>query len=105
MEEKLTARLFGLQKKLLGISIYNPENGRALFRCSVEFESLLSLLLKTGHRDFLIISQDYNKETQKDCLLCCEFNDEHNRCDAFYAGLHKMDFCLKESLRILAAKL
>jgi len=103
MKEKLTARLFGLQRKLNYISIYNHENGSTLFKYSIEFESLLNILLKINYQEFYGIYNGYNVGTRRYCELGCEFNDEDNRQEAFSAGIYEMDLYIKECLRILAA--
>lgn len=102
MKEKLTARLFGLQRKLKCISIYNHENGSTLFKYSIEFESLLDAMLKINYLEFYAISNNYNLRTQKSCELGCEFNEENNRQEAFSAGINEMNLYIKECLKILA---
>ena len=102
MENKVAARIFCLQKKLMGIHRYNPENGNALFKCSIEFELLLHVLLKSNNQKFLLINEDYTKNAQKLCQLCIEFNEENNRYQAFSAGFGKLHFYLGECLKILS---
>ncbi|MGI4020971.1 MAG: hypothetical protein ACRYFA_05655 [Janthinobacterium lividum] len=102
MKEKLAARLFSLQRKLKGISIYNHENGSKLFKYSIEFESILSMLLKFNNHQFCNIASYYNASTQQYCELGCAFNEEKNREKAFSAGMAEMDVFINKSLEILA---
>lgn len=102
MKDKVSAKIFSLQKKLLSIHTYNDVNGNALFKCSIEFELLLNLLLKTDNPKFMFIYEDYNKDAQRFCQLCCEFYEEKNRYQAFSAGFNKLYFYLVECLKILA---
>lgn len=101
MNDRITARLVCLHQKLLGIRTYNNENGNALFKYSIEFESLLNILIKTDNQKFLFILEDYNQHAQKFCQLCCEFHEEKNRYQAFSAGFGKLQFYLGECLKIL----
>ncbi|RYY05854.1 MAG: hypothetical protein EOP43_07910 [Sphingobacteriaceae bacterium] len=102
MKEKLAARLFSLQRKLNSINIYNHENGNKLFRYSIEFESILSLLLKFNNNKFYSITNCYTASTQQYCELGCAFNEEINRKKAFAAGITEMDLFIRKSLEILA---
>ncbi|RYE25799.1 MAG: hypothetical protein EOP42_21190, partial [Sphingobacteriaceae bacterium] len=102
MKDKVSARIFSLQKKLLGIQAYTEANGNALFKYSIEFESVLSLLIRTDNQKFRLIYEDYYKNTQVFCRLCCEFYEENNRYQAFSAGFNKLYFYLGECLKILA---
>lgn len=101
MKEKLTVRLFALQKKLEQISINNSENGSILFKYSIEFELLLDNLLKYDYTKFYIVFNNYNLRTQKPCELVCEFNEEKNRQEAFSSGINEMDLYIKQCLKIL----
>lgn len=102
MNDKVSARIFSLQKKLLSIHAYNDANGNALFKYSIEFESVLSLLIRTENQKFKLIYEDYNKDAQVFCRLCCEFYEESNRYQAFSTGFNKLYFYLAECLKILA---
>lgn len=102
MKENLAARLFGLQRKLRGISMYNQENGKKLFKYSIECESILSLLLKFDNRKFCSMASYYTTSTQQYCELGCAFNEEQNREKAFSAGITEMDLFINQSLKILA---
>lgn len=102
MKEKIIVKLFAMQKKLFYISTYNHENANALFKISIEFESLFGILIKTHNEKFYFIYREYNQSTQKIFQLCCEFNDENNRYKAFSTGFNKMNFYVKECLNIMA---
>jgi hypothetical protein len=86
MKERLIAKLYAFQKKLSYIDFYNQESGRILFKYSIEFESLLNLLLKINLHDFNAIALNYAQETQRYCQLGCELNEEASREKAFSAG-------------------
>ncbi len=102
MKERLTNRLLDFQKKLRCISAYNHENGSALFKYSIEFECLLSILTRINHQEFGAIANNYTRGTQRYCELGCELSDETNREKAFSAGKNELDIYVNKCLRILA---
>ena len=101
MKDRLTVKLYELQNKLKYISIYNDENGSALFRYSIEFESLLNALLKINYSKYSTIASDYNHGTQRLCELVCEFNDQNNKEKAFFTGKNELDLQIRASIETL----
>lgn len=101
MKEKLTNRLLDFQKKLRCISTYNHENGSVLFKYSIEFEYLLSILIGINYQEFDAIANNYTRGTQRYCELGCELSDETNREKAFSAGKNELDIYVNECLKIL----
>jgi hypothetical protein len=94
--------MFDFQRKFNSTSIYKHENGSKVFKYSIKFESLLSILIRINYQEFQAIANNYNLITQRYCELGCELSDETNREKAFSAGKNDLNLCVKECLKILA---